>query len=191
MAGNVERCPPHVASIIAAGDSGFAGPLKLQNSVPQLIEQGWRKHSIGVTAVGARSNIVARPKEAVQLVKAYPVPAFIEAESSANHRRNLDRCCLVGWWAMGDRSDNGADVAIRVRRRGNDDRARTILCAFDFAGEAFGTPKKIIANDQTRFRKRQAHFGSTPYSADSIEAMVSSSSSPTIRISRSRRFSNS
>ncbi|UVK41935.1 hypothetical protein BPNPMPFG_003548 [Mesorhizobium sp. AR07] len=69
--------------------------------------------------------------------------AFIEAKRAANRNRNLDRCCFVGWWAMSDRGDNGTEVAIRVTRRGNNDRARTILCAFDVAIGAFGTPQKL------------------------------------------------
>lgn len=92
---------------------------------------------------------------------------------------------------MRNRCHYRADVTIRLTGRGDNDRARAILSTFDIATVVFSAPKKTIANDETRPWNRQRHFGSTPYSAVSMEAIVSSSNSPTIRISRSRRFSNS
>lgn len=182
---------PGTALIVAADNPGLARLLKLQNPSAQLLEQSRRQHSIGVTAVGTRSNIVAGPKEPVQFIKAQPMPAAVEVKGPAHCRRNLDRRGIVRWRAMGNRCDYGVDVTVRIAWRSDNDRAGAILRAFDTAPVMFGTPKKTIANDKTWPWNRQRHFGSTPYSADSMEAIVSSSRSPTVRISRSRRFSNS
>src|SRR3546814_7767271 len=105
--------------------------------------------------------------------------AAIQGQALARRGGNVDGRGRIFGRPVRDRRDNGLNVTIRIAARGDDNRTRSILDAFRRSLRVFTAPQKTVADDQARLRNREAHSGSTPYSAASIAATTSSGRFPT------------
>ncbi len=162
--------------------------MQLRDPTPQLLKQTGRQHAVVVAPVWSRSQIKSWPFEAVEFIKAQPVTTCIQSELAADIGRNFKRRRCTIRRRMRDRR-NDCLHPTPFRPDCNDNRTGAILSPFDSARGPLMAPQKTVADDEARNRRRQFHLGATPYSAASMLASVSSSSSPTISTSAARRLS--
>lgn len=177
--------------IIAGNNATTSGFLCLDNSIAELLKQGARQHPILIRPIRSGPEIIARPREAVQFVEPHPMPRAIQSQTPAHSGRYFQRCAGIFGRTMRDGCDDSANLSVVAVRDCHHDCAGSILRPFDRTPLAFRAPEKAVADDEAGLRCRDTHLGSEPYSAASIAASVSSSSSPIFRTSRSLRLRRS
>ena len=183
-----------VATSIAFHDTVFPNPIKLDDPDTHLFKEILRQHAIVPPRriVWPWPQIESRPYEAVEFIQTQPMATVVQTQVPANCRRYLQRTLriVLAGRRMSDWRDYRMNLTGLIVGREHD-RAGTIFTRLVSATIRIPAPQKSVADDKTWFWLRKTHLEITPYSALEIAAIVSSSSSPTTRISRSLRLSAS
>src|SRR6185437_7779754 len=123
-------------------------------------------------------QVVTRPREHVQLIKAHPGRLEIEPEHHLHRLRQLDRCGGIVRRGVGDRDNRHPQIAGLAPGYRHDNGAGTILASLRRSRPRLTAPQKAETDHETGERRRIAHEAGLRYSAFSIASMMSSGISP-------------
>jgi hypothetical protein len=118
--------------IIARNDTPSAPLLPSKDTFAELLKKTWGQHAIVVfvTTAWDRAKVKSRPREAIQLIEAEPMPAAVQTQTLTDCGWNFDGSRSLFRRLMSNGRDNSVNVATHRSSGSNDDRARSILRAF-------------------------------------------------------------